>query len=311
MTKISVVIPVKNEEDKILSCLDAVFNQTHRPFEVIVVDGHSTDMTVKNANHYPIRLFYESYGTVGGARQVGVENANGDYIAFTDADCIPDINWLENLIKEFNDNKIIGVGGGIKNIGEGIWEESIALVLDSFLGSADSVQDRVFAKKKFVKSISGCNSIYRRNDLLDYNGFNINLSINEDTELNKRLIKHGVILYTPDAIVLHNQKRGLRDFAKRIYHFGFGRSNNRLWDLQAIPPILGLIALSFLFLSFNYFLFLISLYITMLLYFDIIIFLKIRKPQYIFSIPIVFIIEHISYSIGFWKGIVQFKKGSL
>jgi len=311
MTKISVVVPVKNEEDKILRCLDAVFNQTLRPFEVIVVDGHSTDMTVKNANNYPIRLFYESYGTVGGARQIGVENANGDYIAFTDADCIPEINWLENLIKEFNDNKIIGVGGGIKNIGEGIWEESIALVLDSFLGSADSVQDRVFDKKKFVKSISGCNSIYRRKDLLNYKGFDVNLAINEDTELNKRLNKHGMLLYTPNAIVLHNQKRGLKDFIKRIYLFGFGRSSNKLWDLQAIPPILGLIALSFLFLSLNYFLFMICIYILIIIYFDLMIFLKIKKLRYILSIPVVFIIEHVSYSIGFWKGIVQFKKGAL
>lgn len=61
MAKITIIIPVKNEADKIEQCLEAVFNQTIKPFEVIVVDGHSADNTV--------------------------ENAEGDFLAFTDVDC--------------------------------------------------------------------------------------------------------------------------------------------------------------------------------------------------------------------------------
>lgn len=64
MTKISVIIPVKNEAEKIERCLDAVFNQTIQTFEVIVVDGHSTDRTVKNARKFPIKVVYEDYGTI-------------------------------------------------------------------------------------------------------------------------------------------------------------------------------------------------------------------------------------------------------
>jgi len=45
MDKISVVIPVKNEEEKTERCLEAVFSQSLKPYEVIVVDGHSTDGT--------------------------------------------------------------------------------------------------------------------------------------------------------------------------------------------------------------------------------------------------------------------------
>ena len=43
MDRISVIIPVKNEAEKIERCLEAVFEQTVQPYEVIVVDGHSTD----------------------------------------------------------------------------------------------------------------------------------------------------------------------------------------------------------------------------------------------------------------------------
>lgn len=302
--KISVIIPVKNEAEKIERCLEAVFNQTIKPFEVIVVDGHSTDKTVENARKFPVKILYEDYGTVGGARQVGVENAEGDFIAFTDADCIPEKDWLENLIKEFDDG-IVGVGGGTKNIGKGLWEKSIALALDSFLGSANSVQDRVFKEKRFVKSISGCNSMYRKEDLIKVGGFNVGLSINEETELNRRLTKLGKLLYTPNAIVLHNQSRKLRDFAKRMYLFGYGRGKNRLWDLQVIPPIIGLITLLLPFISLKAFLFMIFLYGFVLLCFDFKIFMKIKEPKYLLSIPIVFIIEHLLYAIGFWRGILK------
>ena len=108
MDKISVILPVKNEEKKIERCLEAVFSQTIKPFEVIVVDGHSTDKTVENARKFPVRIFYEDYHTRAGACQVGVENARGEFVAFTDADCIPERNWLESLVKEF-DKRIIGV----------------------------------------------------------------------------------------------------------------------------------------------------------------------------------------------------------
>jgi glycosyltransferase involved in cell wall biosynthesis len=87
MDKISVIIPVKNEAEKIEQCLEAVFEQTIKPFEIIVVDGHLTDRTVENAKKYPVKVVYEDYGTGGGTRQVGVKSAEGDFIAFTDADC--------------------------------------------------------------------------------------------------------------------------------------------------------------------------------------------------------------------------------
>lgn len=62
MDKISLIIPVKNEEDKIERCLEAMFNQTIKPYEVIVVDGHSTDNTMENAKKFPVKTFHKSFG---------------------------------------------------------------------------------------------------------------------------------------------------------------------------------------------------------------------------------------------------------
>ena len=308
MDKISVIIPVRNEEDKIARCLEAVFSQTVTPFEVIVVDGHSVDKTVENARKFPVKILYEDYHTRAGACQMGVENAEGDFIAFTDADCIPETDWLENIVEEFDDG-IVGVGGGIKNIGEGLWGKSINLISGTFLGSANSIQGRFFKDKRYVNSISGCNSMYHRNDIMKVGGFDVRLSTAEDTELNRKLLRVGKLFYTPDAIILHNHKRGLKEFGERMYQYGYGRAKSRLWDLQVIPPILALITLLFLFVSPNAFLFMISLYVFILLCFDFKIFIKAKKAQYLVSILIVFIIEHLSYTIGFWRGMLGYRRG--
>ena len=87
MSEISVVIPVRNEEEKITQCLEAVFSQSLKAHEAIVVDGHSSDRTVARAREFPVKVVYEDYGTVGGARQVGVLSAESEIVAFTDADC--------------------------------------------------------------------------------------------------------------------------------------------------------------------------------------------------------------------------------
>jgi len=302
--KISVVIPVKNGEEVIGKCLKAVLSQSIEPYEVIVVNGHSTDKTVEEAESFPVKIIYEGYSTVGGARQVGLVNASGEYVAFTDSDCSPERNWLENLIKEFKSD-IVGVGSGIRNLGEGFWGESIAFITNTIVGSANSVQGRLFKEKRFVNSISGCNSMYRKETLRKIGGFNVALSINEDTELNRRLIKIGKLLYIPNAVVLHDQGRGLKDFAKRMYQFGCGRGRLRLWDLQCIPPLVALLLVLSLVFTHWMFVGVISFYILILMIMGFKFARQERDIRYLGSIPIVYVIEHFSYTIGFWRGLLK------
>lgn len=304
--KISVIVPVINEEKKIGQCLDAIFSQTQKPFEVIVVDGHSKDDTVKCANKYPVKILYEDYHTRAGACQVGINNANGDLIAFTDADCIPRENWLEKLVEELKED-IVGVGGGIVNTGKGLWEISINLAMDSFLGSANSVQGRLFKNKRYVNSISGCNCIYRKIDLIKVGGFDVSLTTAEDTDVNNKLLAIGKLIYTPDAIILHNHSRGLRAFAKRMYQYGYGRAMSRLWDLQVIPSIVILLLLLTLILTNRIFIFSIITYFVLIVLTSLIISIKAKNFKYFFPVSLVFIIEHIMYTIGFWKGFVKYQ----
>jgi GT2 family glycosyltransferase len=302
--RITVIIPVLNMGDKITYCLEAVFNQTYMPYEVIVVDGHSKDDTVANAQKFETRVLYEDYHTRAGANQVGLEASKGDYIAFTDADCIPDPDWLKNLLSELEDG-IVGVGGSVHNIGDSLWQKSINLSQDTFLGAANSIQGRVYKKNKYVNSISGCSCLYRKRDLVKVGGFRTDLRTAEDTELNKRLLTLGKLLYVPNAIMIHKHGRGLADFSKRMRQYGAGRATSLLFDLQVFPPIIALMVLASAFIQIELFFYSILLYLLIICFYTFLIFIKNPSPLYLLTIPVTYFVEHVSYTVGFWNGIIK------
>lgn len=302
-SKISVIIPVLNQEKKIEQCLEAVYAQSLQPYEVIVVDGHSTDGTVGKARRFPVKIFYQEYGAAGAARQIGVEKAEGEYLAFIDSDCIPDKNWLKTLTSEFEDD-IVAVGGGMKNIGTGLWNNSINLSLSNFLGNANQLQAAIFREKRLVKELGLFNSIYRKKYILEVGGFNIHLAGADETELNKRISKKGKLLYTPDTVVLHDHGRGLREFAQNMYRYGTWRRQSRVLDLPAIPPLLAPLLLLSLIFTRWVFLPLLALYFIILVVMAAKFVIQEKDIRYFFTIPVVYLTEHICYIIGFWKEVL-------
>lgn len=304
--RISVIIPVKNEENKIEKCLHAVFSQSLKPHEVIVVDGNSTDNTVKNAKNYPVTILYENYGTRAGACHIGIQHAKGEYIAFTDADCIPEKNWLEvelNILKKHKN--AAGVGCRIKNVSKGIWEETINETSKTFIGSGRSIQGRQFGNEKKVLSISGCHALYRKKMLQEVGGFSVKLKTCEDTEINKKLRKFGYdLIYTPNTAILHNHTRGTKLFAKRMFQYGYGRAQSRLFDMQLLLPLSLPILILLLFFLPIFFFSIFILYLITIFMFTVLITTENKKPQFLITVPIITFIQHIMYSMGFWKGLV-------
>jgi len=314
--KVSVIIPARNQVDKIEQCLKAVFSQSYKPCEVIVVDGHSTDGTVKKALKFPVKILHENFHNTrernrSGACQVGIENAQGEYVAFTDADCVPSREWLEILLREFN-HQIVGVGGGIKNVGDSLWEKSINLALSTFLGSARSIQGRFFKNSRFVSSISTSNSMYRREDILRVGGFKTRLAGAEDLELNCRLLKVGRLWYTPKTVVIHNHSWALEggggmvtQFAKKMYRYGKDRGMVRKWDLQIVPALaIPLLLLSLVFTPWIM-VGIVCFYLAIIAFMGLKFAISERNSKLVSSVPVVYIIEHVLYSFGLWRGWIQ------
>lgn len=131
MEKISVIIPVYNDEKYLAQCLDSVLRQTYSNLEIILVDDGSTDSTPELCEKYRekydnIRILHKKNGGVGSSRNAGLEMATGEYILFVDHDDLlseTHVEELYNLLKK--DNADIAVGNFNHFIEEkrayGIW----------------------------------------------------------------------------------------------------------------------------------------------------------------------------------------------
>ena len=111
--RLSLVIPVYNEEHHIKACLDAVAAQTVTPFEVIVVDNNSTDATAQLARGYPfVRVIEEPRQGRGWARSKGFDEAQGEIIGRIDADSRLAHDWVEHALARFaHDESLQGITG--------------------------------------------------------------------------------------------------------------------------------------------------------------------------------------------------------
>jgi glycosyltransferase involved in cell wall biosynthesis len=104
MSQISVIIPAYNEASHIQKCLQTLANQTLAEFEVVVIDNGSTDDTPDIAKTFMstlnLKVVSKQRGSISAARNYGASLSRGAIVAFLDADCEPQPDWLENGIKE-------------------------------------------------------------------------------------------------------------------------------------------------------------------------------------------------------------------
>lgn len=111
---LSIVIPVYNEERYLSHCLDSIAAQTHKPYEVIVVDNNCTDKTIEIARRYPfVTILREKRQHQSYAQATGFNAARGDILGRIDADSILPPDWTQKVITEFENNKmLLAVTGG-------------------------------------------------------------------------------------------------------------------------------------------------------------------------------------------------------
>lgn len=99
MPKISIIVPVNNTEQYLPRCIDSILSQTFTDFELLLIDDGSTDNSGMICDEYAakdsrIRVFHKENGGVSSARNLGLDNAQGEWIAFVDSDDWVEVNWL-------------------------------------------------------------------------------------------------------------------------------------------------------------------------------------------------------------------------
>ena len=206
--KVSVVIPTYNRKESLKKTLESLFEQTYpkHKYEIIVCDDYkSTDGTEKMLTglmrNPPCELKYfkikSEYKGPAAARNVGIENARGEIIGFTDDDCIVSPNWIENTIPFFDDETIYGVQGA-------------TLLPRSDSNSIISKFYRIRISREATKSgpkqsYATCNVFYRKKALLEIGGFDPRFTMaREDMDVAWGLLDKGYkILFSENSMVYH------------------------------------------------------------------------------------------------------------
>lgn len=107
--KFSIILPTYNNQKTLEACLISIFNQkfSKKDYEVLLIDGGSTDNTLKIAKKYPVRILNNSKRSEEPARILGINKAQGDIIGFVDADNVLEgTKWLEKMEHAFKDKEI-------------------------------------------------------------------------------------------------------------------------------------------------------------------------------------------------------------
>jgi cellulose synthase/poly-beta-1,6-N-acetylglucosamine synthase-like glycosyltransferase len=115
---VSVVVPVRDGVGTIGDCLDAIL-ATDYPAdrrEILIVDNASTDDTAAQIHSRPVRYLREPKPGVSNARNRGIAESTGEILAFVDADCLVEPQWLTELVRPFEDPEVGAVGGNLEHV---------------------------------------------------------------------------------------------------------------------------------------------------------------------------------------------------
>lgn len=214
---VSVVVIVLNGASTIRTCLDSLLHQRYPldRYEIVVVDNGSTDDTPQIVRQYPVRLVYEQQRGYAWARNAGVRNAQGEVIAFMDADCVADAHWLSELTKPYADPTIGAVAGRLS----GFFAEN-STVVEKFIDRTGLVAQAQPDRDGFLPYIATANASYRKEVIERAGLFDTSLSSCEDVELARRvqLVLGVQARYVSTAVVFHRNRstvRGLYRFMQR------------------------------------------------------------------------------------------------
>lgn len=198
---VSIIVVVLNMAGMIGDCLSSLFalDYPKDKYEVIVVDGGSTDKTQQICRRFDTKLVVDTRKGRGIARNVGIANSQGDIVAFIDADCVASKDWLLVHAENHREMSVGAVGGSVIN--PFISRSTFPAILSHYDNFAEFDEK---LPKRIMYHIPTCNASYKRNVLLEAQGFDDKLDMYEDFMLSKKIANCGYrVIFDPKAKVLH------------------------------------------------------------------------------------------------------------
>ena len=248
MTVVTVVMPVRNEERTVAGAIASVLAQSYADLELLVVDGDSTDGTAavvaelagKDAR---VRLLDNPGRTIPHGLNVGFGQARGRYLARVDAHASINRSYLLRAVQTLDaDPAVAAVGGrrfGVATSGSGV---AIAAAVSSRYGVGDSINHYATTAQDTDHASFG---VYRVEVLRQVGGWDEDLIVNEDVDLDHRVLAAGHrIHYDPDMCIFWHVRESVPGLMRQYRRYGRGkalmiRKNGRsaMRARHAAPPI--------------------------------------------------------------------------
>ncbi len=238
--RVSVVIPVLNEQRHMAACLAGLraLDYPADRLQVIFADGGSTDATARLARAAGYRVVDNLRRNVAGGRNAGFASSLGEIVAFTDADCLFDPQWVRHACRRLRESGAAGVGGPTPvPRDQNAFGKAVGLVFDWAGCFGATVHRSAQAGVADVDDLPGCNAFYRREALAAVMPTNTLLGTNEDVEMNGRIRAHGYrLIMAPDVQVRHYKRPTPAGFARQMWRFAGGRMRLGRRDPAFLKP---------------------------------------------------------------------------
>ncbi len=217
--RISVVVPLFNERQRLPGLWRALQAQTFRDFELIFVDNNSSDGTypwlLEHADSRTLVLQELALQNADAARNVGVRAAHGALLGFTDADCLPDPEWLAEGLAEFSSSGGDLVAGRIAfdlgpRPGPGEWYDAV-----TFLQHSASVAERGVA---FTANLFVARHVFHSTGLFD-----VTTAWNGDVLFTRRAVNSDFALAYAERAVIRHPARSVVEVLKKSWRIARGK----------------------------------------------------------------------------------------
>jgi O-antigen biosynthesis protein len=212
--RVSVIVCTHNGARTLPQCLDAVQGLSYPNFELIVVDDGSSDGSADIARLRGATLIEIEHRGLSGARNAGIERADGEIVAFLDDDAFPDPDWLHYLAAQLQANGHGGIGGPNIPPDDGLVADCVA--------AAPGGPIHVLISDREAEHVPGCNMAFRRSALEEIGGFDERFRVaGDDVDVCWRLQESGRTLgFSAGAVVMHRRRDSILRYLKQQYGYG-------------------------------------------------------------------------------------------
>ena len=220
---VSVVICACNAERTMRACLESLRTIDYPNYEVVVVDDGSRDATAAIAADFPeFRLIRQPNKGLSVARNVGMQAAHGELIAYTDSDCVVDPHWLTLIVRTMTAGGFDGCGGPNYAPHEEGWVEGS-------VAASPGAPCHVLTGDDRAEHLAGCNMVFRKEALAAVGGFDSQFrAAGDDVDICWRMLDAGYSLgFCPAAFVWHFRRSTIKAYYGQ--QRGYGKAEAMLF----------------------------------------------------------------------------------